>query len=153
MLPKKHLFYGTIFALILYLIFPKINFIGFLLIIASTVLIDVDHYIYYVFKKKDLSLIHAYRDLKNNHNKFLLLPVEKRKEYYGCFCFFHGLETLIILFLLGFFVSEYFYFIFIGVAFHLSLDYPSWKFYKRIDKVSIIYDFIKFRKLKNINDI
>jgi hypothetical protein len=56
--------------------------------------------------------------------------------------------------ILTFLFSEYFGFVFIGMAFHLLLDYAEqWPFLKRKDRISSAYDFLKFRKLKNINEI
>ena len=55
MLPKWHLFLGFFFALTLFLVFPEIEIAGFLIIFFSTFLMDIDHYIYYVFKKRDFS--------------------------------------------------------------------------------------------------
>ena len=80
MLPKQHLFYGAIFALALFLIFPEIGLIGGLLIFFSTVLIDFDHYIYYVIKKKDLSLKNAYNSYLLMWKKFFSIPKHK-KDY------------------------------------------------------------------------
>ena len=154
MLPHKHFVYGILLSLILVLIMPQIGFIGVFLIISSTVCLDADHYIYYLYKKKDWSLVNAYRFFRNTHKKFLAMPIEKRVRYYGAWCFLHGIEVLILVFLLTLFVSEYFGFVFIGIAFHLLLDYfEHWNFYSRFDKISLAYDFLKFRKLKNINEI
>jgi len=147
MLPKHHILLGTIFAAALFLIFPKISLIGFLLITASTVLMDVDHYVYYVFKKRDLSLKNAYNWFLKKQERLLLLSKEQRNKVLGPFCFLHGIEILIILLLLGLFVHKYFYFLLIGAAFHLFLDiiYQR-KIHDRLDRISIIYDFIKLRK-------
>ena len=148
MLPSKHFIFGLIFAGFLYLIFPKIGLIGFLIILSSTVLIDVDHYLYYVYKKKDLSLKNAYKWFIKKRKKFLCLPKNQRNKFYRGFYFLHGIEVLIILFFLIFF-SKYFFFIFIGFAFHLLLDSVDQTIYwDRIDKFSLVYDFFKFKKLK-----
>ena len=151
MLPKWHIFLGTIFATALFLIFPKIDLIGFLLIIASTVLIDIDHYVYYVFKKRDLSLKNAYNWFIQKRKKYLALSRKKRNEIYTEAHFLHGIESLLILFVLGVYVSKYFYFLLIGIAFHLFLDiiYQR-KFHDRLDRISIIYDFIKFKKINKL---
>lgn len=74
---------------------------------------------------------------------------KQRTKVYSGWCFLHGIEILIILFLLGIFISKYFFLIFIGVTFHFFLDlieeiYFGW----RIDKISVIYDYFKFKKLK-----
>ena len=154
MLPHKHFVYGIVFSLILAIIMPQIGFTGVLLIILSTVALDADHYIYYIYKKQDLSLIHAYKFFRNIRKKVLSLPYKKRDEYHGPWCFLHGLEVLVILFFLTIFVSDYIGFVFIGVAFHLLLDYiEQWPLSKRKDRISSAYDFLKFRKLRDINEI
>lgn len=154
MLPKQHFVYGFFFAAFLFLIFPNtVGLIGLMLIVLSTVLIDFDHYLYFLYVKKEISVSKAYRFFRNNRKKFLNLPRNKRKDFFGAWCMFHGVESLIIALLLTLFISEYFGFVFIGMAFHLLLDYnEQWKFYDRKDKLSSTYDFLKFRKLQNIND-
>ena len=154
MIPTKHFYFGLILALILFFIFPQIGLIEFFIIIASTVLIDVDHYLYYVYKKKDWNLKKAYHWFYKNCKKYASLSEEQKNQYYGGFCFLHGIEILIILFLLGRFFSVYFYYMLIGFAFHLSLDTVHQLIQKgRVDKLSVIYDFFKFKKLKLIQDI
>ena len=151
MLPKSHILLGFIFSLILFIIFPKIGIIGFVIIFFSSFLIDVDHYIYYVFKKRDLSLKNAYSWFIQKRKKYLTLSRKKRNEIYLEIHFLHGIEPLLILFVLGVYVSEYFFYILIGFAFHLFLDIAHQrKFHDRLDRISLIYDFIKFRNLKRL---
>jgi len=151
MLPKYHILLGFFFALFLFFIFPKIEVVGFLIIFLSSFLIDIDHYLYYVFKKRDLSLKNAYSWFIQKRKKYLVLSRKKRNEVYFEIYFFHGIEPLLILFVLGFYVSEYFFYILIGFAFHLFLDIAHQrKFHDRLDRISLIYDFIKLRKLRFI---
>jgi len=153
MYPKHHFFLGIILALILFFIFPQIGWIGFFIILTATVLIDVDHYTYYVYKKKDWNLKKAYYWSFKNGKKYLSLPREQKDKYYTGFCFLHGIEILIILFFLGKFFSVYFYYILIGFSFHLFLDIIDQIIInKRIDKLSVIHDFFKFKKLKLIQE-
>ena len=56
MYPSKHLIFGLIFSLVLYLVFQEIGIPGFLTIWLASFLIDVDHYLYYAISKKDISL-------------------------------------------------------------------------------------------------
>lgn len=154
MLPQEHFIYGLFFAGFLFLILPYVELFGFFLIVLSTVLLDFDHFVYYIIKKRDFNLINAYRFFRNNQKKFKTLPLSKRAEYFGSWSFFHGIEWLIFLLFLTFFISKYFGFLFIGMSFHLLLDYAEqWTFYRRKDKVSIIYDFFRYRKLKDINSL
>ena len=153
MLPQKHLTYGILLSLFLAFILPDIvGFTGVMIIILSTVLLDGDHYVNYILSQGDINILNTYRFFRSNHKKFKALPINKRAEYYWAWCFLHGIEVLIIALLLTVLVSEYFGFAFIGLAFHLILDYSEqWPFLRRKDKISIVHDFLKFRKLKNIN--
>jgi len=123
MLPSKHLFFGVLFALILFVIFPQIGLIGFLLIVSSTVLIDVDHYLYYVYKKKDWSLKNAYKWHIDCGKLYLNLPKKKQQDICLGISFLHGIEMMVILFIIFlYFKSPFFLFILTGFVFHQSLD-------------------------------
>jgi len=150
MLPKKHFIFGLIFSLILFLIF-KITLAETIIIFLSSFLIDVDHYFYYVFRRKNFNLIKAIKWFGAKRKKFKKLSSLEKRKYVGGFNCFHGLETLIILGFLGFSVSKYFYFILIGAGLHLILDYIEifYNFHYPL-KISLIYDFFKFKKLKKI---
>ncbi len=154
MYPSKHIALGLIFSILLFFIYPWIGVISVSLIFLSSFLIDVDHYLYYVHKKKDWNFKRAYDWNIQMCKKFEDLPKEKRKDIYTIFCFLHGVEILAILFLLGTLISNYSFFIFLGVLFHLLLDIFQDAVFPigRIDKVSIIYDFLKFNKLKFIGE-
>jgi len=149
MLPKHHILFGFILSFVLFLIFPSVNLISAGIIFLSSFLIDVDHYIYYVLKKKDISLKKAISYFLEKREKIGKFNLEKKKTFYSGFYFLHGIEILIITFLIGIFISHYFLFIFIGFFFHLFLDLLE-EINKnlRLDKISVIYDFFKFRKLK-----
>jgi len=145
MLPSKHFIFGLLFAGVLYFIFPQITLMGFLIIIFSTFLIDVDHYLYYVYKKKDLGLKNSYNWFMKRRERFLALPWKQRNKFQTGVCCLHGIEILIILFLLSF-VHKYFLFVFIGFAFHLLLDsIDQTTYWDRISKVSLIRDYLTFR--------
>jgi hypothetical protein len=149
---KEHIILGILFSIILFLIFPQIGLVGFSLIFLSTVLIDVDHYLYYVKKKKDFSLRNAYKWFMKNHANCLKLPKEQRGKNYAGFFVLHGIEILIVLLLLTF-VSNYFFFVFIGFSFHLLFDILDQTSYKKtIDRLSVIYDYTHYKKnAKNKN--
>ena len=150
MYPKQHFFSGMIFALFLLIIFPQIKLIGFFIIVLSTVLFDVDHYLYYVYKKKDFSLRNAYNWFDKEMIQCRSISREQRNNSYACFPFLHGIEILVISFLLVF-TSKYFLFIFAGLSLHLLIDivYQT-TYWDRMDKISVLYDFFKFKKLNYI---
>jgi hypothetical protein len=151
MLPKKHFLYGAIVAVFLFFV-PFVNFWESLVFLVSTVLIDVDHYFYYVSKKRKYDIKGAYRWFKAKEKLWKALQPHDRKHYYTGFYLFHGIEWLIIFFLLGYFCNSIFYFIFLGMLFHLILD---WVMQERYSypyrfKFSVIYDYFKFKKLRLI---
>jgi hypothetical protein len=152
---KYHLLLGVIFAVLLYLLFsPLISLFGLLIIFLSSFLIDVDHYLYYVCKKGDFSLIRAYSWYMKNARKFCFMSKEKRKQFYLGFYIFHGIEPLIILFFLGFYISQFFTFILIGFLLHLSTDLISEIIFRqKIDKVSVIQNLLLTGKLTNLEEV
>ncbi|MBI2629199.1 hypothetical protein HYW74_03895 [Candidatus Pacearchaeota archaeon] len=122
MLPKTHIILGLIFALVFWYLFPQIGFLGFVIIFASSVLIDVDHYLFYVWLKKDWNYFHAKKWFMIKTMEFRKMTKEKRKRLAKAVpCIFHGIEAVIILLILSFF-SNIFFFILIGFLFHEFLD-------------------------------
>ena len=151
MLVKYHIFIGFIFSIILFLIFHNITLIGAGIIFFSSFLIDFDHYIYYIIKKKDTNLINSINYFLRRRKDVKNMSIKERKKFYSGFCFLHGIEILIILFIAGIFISKYFLLIFIGFALHLALDIIEEVYNNaRVDKISIIYDWFKFKKLKQL---
>ncbi len=151
MLPKYHILFGFLFSLILYLIFPFIGLPGFFIIFASSVLIDADAYLNYAFAKKDFSLINAVKYLSEKREKAILLTRAQKSKILPRIRILHGIEILLILFLLGIFINKLFLFVFIGFAFHLFLDVLEQIYYGfRIAKVSLVYDFIKTKKYNEL---
>ncbi|MDP2673190.1 MAG: hypothetical protein Q8O84_05240, partial [Nanoarchaeota archaeon] len=79
--------------------------------------------------------------------KKLLAKGFKEKRANPLMYLFHGIEALLILFILGFFINKTFLFVFIGFSFHLFLDVLEQIYYGfRISKISLVYDFIKLKK-------
>lgn len=111
MLPKAHILLGGIFSIISYLLFPITAFQASLVFLSS-VLIDVDHYIWYVQRKKDDSLKKAYIFFK------ALKKLKKRKRIMMAF---HTIEFLIFVAVLSYFFP-FFLFILSGMLFHSILD-------------------------------
>ena len=153
MYPQHHLVYGIIFATALFFLFPAIGWLGFFIIILSTILIDVDHYIDYAVRKKDWSLKNSFKWHINIGKKLLSFPRKQRNNIYLGLCFLHGIEILLIFLFLGIFVSKYFLFVFIGLSFHLLLDaIHQTTYWDRIDKFSLLGDYLKFKKLDNVEN-
>jgi hypothetical protein len=151
MLPKYHIILGFFFSSLLFVILPSIGLLNTGVIFLSSFLIDIDHYLLFVVKKRNLNPKKAVEWFFKKKEKYDRIPVKNRNNFYSGFYFLHGFELLVILFLFGLFLSDIFFFILSGFIFHLFLDVLENIFLdKRIDKISIIYDFVKFRKLKEI---
>jgi len=149
MRPKVHFILGILFTFLLYLLFPQISLIGLLIILFSSVLIDVDHYFYYFIRTKNLNLIKCYKWHEVHLSKILSASMSERKKIYTGFYFFHGIEWLIILFLLSKFVFPNFIFIFIGFLLHGIVDISHEYYLKRtLHKSSLIYNYTQWKKLK-----
>lgn len=145
MLIKHHILFSFIFAYILTYFIP-LNLIAGSIIFLSAVLIDIDHYIYYIFVKKDLSLKNAYHWFIKRREKYLKLTKEQKKKIKQkkVIMIFHGIEIVIVLFLLTY-LSKGFYYVLIGVLFHLFLDILDMIYSKSqlSLKLSFIYNLLQ----------
>ena len=143
MLPKYHLIIGFIISFIIFATFSSIGLIGFLIIWASSVLIDFDHYLYYVFKKKDFSLARARIWFSKYGKKLDSMKREEKKKYKVEILIFHGIEFIILLVFLCLF-SSFFFYVLVGILMHLSLDFMHSVYYNNLHiKFSQIYNCIK----------
>ena len=118
MLPKTHIIINLFISLPLLFILKPIYVLIFFF---SSILIDVDHYIYYVFKKKDLSLKRAYKWFLVGRAKWLKMSQEERKKHKHGFMVFHGIEPLFLVLVLSFFYQPLF-FVFLGFSIHMVED-------------------------------
>ncbi len=154
MLPQNHFFIGLLISAILYFGFPDIGILSLVVFLIATVGIDVDHYLYYVYRKKDWNLINSVRWFLKKGRALRKIDIKERSEFYTGFCFLHGVEVLILLGVLGYFVWDVFYFVLLGFALHLILDHIHQCFWRgRFDKFSIIYDYFKYGKLKFVDEL
>ena len=118
MMPKKHIRINLIISLILLFFIPP-HYV--LIIFLASVLIDVDHYLYYVFEKKRFSLKSAYNWFKIEKAKFHDLSREEKKKHRYFILIFHGIESLLILYVLSLYIPILFY-VFLGFLIHLIED-------------------------------
>jgi len=149
MLPSKHIIIGLITALAIFFAFPQVGWLGFLIILLSSVLIDFDHYLYYVITQKDLSLRRAYGWFIKNRKIWLSLSKKQKETFESGIIIFHGIECWILLVLL-IFVSKLFIFVLIGVAIHMVLDFIDLYRYNMPlhVKLSQIYTHKRNKKLR-----
>jgi hypothetical protein len=109
MLPKTHLIFGAIFSVLVYFFF-SITFFQASLIFLSSFLIDIDHYLLYICRKKDFSLKNAYlwhKNIEVPHKPFLHI--------------FHTIELILLIGIFSF-IFQSFLFVLIGILFHSIFD-------------------------------
>ncbi len=138
MLPKYHVFFGTIFAFFLLELFPQIGWTGFFIIVFSTIFIDFDHYLIYIIKKKNFNLKKAFQWHIKIRKKHQSLKSSQKSKYYYPTCIFHGLEILLIPLILSYF-SIIFFFVFIGMSFHLLLDVIDIGLLRKANLLSLLF--------------
>jgi hypothetical protein len=147
MLPKHHILFGLIFIAVLFFLFPDISLLGLAIIFLSSILIDVDHMLYYFLREKNFNPLKAYSWYIERGKKICHLPREQKKNFYSGFYIFHGIEILILLFLSSNYIPLLF-FVFVGFSFHFVLDIIHEIYDKAtVDKSSLIWNFYRFRKL------
>lgn len=138
MLPKYHIFIGAVTSIIFYYAFNIPVFYS-LVFFFSSFLIDIDHYLLYAYKTKNLSLKKSYEWYKKRKEKWEALTLKQKNSSKIMHFFFHGIEFLLIFFVLSFSFRIFFY-VFLGFLLHLTLDY-----------LEIIYEndplFIKFSQI------
>lgn len=121
MLPKTHIILGLIFSALVYIIFHITFFQAFLIFFAS-VFIDFDHYVWYVYKKKDFNLKNALKWFKRKRDIYYNTPHHKLRNIKKSILVFHGVEFIFILSILSYFNNLFIYLI-IGTLYHLVFDY------------------------------
>jgi hypothetical protein len=143
--PSWHIFFGFLFSACLFFLFPDLGIFNITLIFLSSVLIDVDHYLFYIYEGKGWNLREAYNssiEQKKRYRKF----GKKAYNFSPSFFIFHGLDVLLLLFLLSFLFRPLF-FIFIGFSFHLILDLIEQAFYpNKFQKISVVNDFLNYKR-------
>ena len=123
MLPRKHILFGAIFAILIWIAAPQINYLYIILLFLSTFLIDFDHYLCSVLNTKKLGLFHSFE----YHKEMLKKQTRDKAKGIiekGDFHLFHTIEFHILVGLLGFIWIGFFY-VFLGMVFHSLLDIYS----------------------------
>lgn len=129
-----HIIVGIIVSFLLYPIYG----LNVLIILISNILIDVDHYLWYIFRIKKYNLINAFNFYKDR---------KLRKKYGRILHIFHTSEILAILIILSFY-NKFFFLILMGVVIHLILDVIyEFKMYIKNNDVRI-WSFLEFLIIK-----
>lgn len=151
MLPRRHALIGFLLSSFIYFTF-QVNFLKVTILFFSSFLIDFDHYLYYIYKKRNFSVKNAYWWFREKEDKYKRKISKKKKKRIrrGFYCF-HGLEWVLLFILLGKIINSLFYFISFGMLLHLFLDWVDLiNKNHALHKISVIYDFIKKDNLKKI---
>ncbi len=95
-------------------LYPFFGWKTFMILIGG-VLIDIDHYFWYVFKHKKLNLFSCYKYYLERMDK------EKLLENVGVLLIFHTIEFLLVMTVLSFY-SELAIMLTLGLLLHYALD-------------------------------
>lgn len=144
--PPGHVFFGLLFSAFLFFLFPEVGIVNLSLLFLSSTLMDVDHYFFYIYRKKSFDIYKAYKYALEHKRQIREFGIEADEEFPKYFYIFHGFEIILIAFILSFFFKPA-YFIFIGFSFHLLLDLVEQAVYSdKFQKVSALNDFLKSRE-------
>lgn len=152
MLPKTHIILGLFFSLFILILFPNIGLLGFIIIFLSSFLIDIDHYLFHVWLKKDWNPNNAFKWFIKFTKKYQKLTETERSKIVAIPCLLHGIETLAILFLLYYFSQNIiFLYLLVGFLFHEFLDFISiWSYGYNFNHIgSQIKNIIKYKNNQN----
>lgn len=119
-----HTLFAFLFSIILYPFIGMYSIIVFL----SGFIVDIDHYFYYLLRKNDFSFVNALLYFTPGSRVF--------EEHRDTLHIFHTWEIWILIGILGFVFHKIFFFVLIGVLFHMFLDFIDliWR-YNLIKKV------------------
>ena len=120
MLPRWHILLGTVFTILIWIFSPQINLFYLAIIFFSSFLIDFDHYAASVIKTKKLGLKDSFRyheKLNIQEKKEIAKGIKKKSDFH----LFHTIEFHLLIGLLGLLWVGFFY-VFLGMIFHSTLD-------------------------------
>lgn len=148
MLPRYHFIIGLLASLILFYFF-QLTLLQAFIIFLSSVLIDIDHYFYYVFKKRDLNPINSSKWFFKKRSKWFKLSPEKRSKYKTSILIFHGAEFWVLLGFLSFFNSIFLFFL-IGIVIHMLFDFIEMIYHQEFIyyKLSQAYVWLRNKRKK-----
>ena len=112
---KTHITVGVIVSILFLIFYSDISLFYISIFFLSTILIDVDHYFFYVYMTGEWNL-------KKSYNAFLNLPNPKDyKNTNKQILIFHGVESCMVLLILAC-LHPLFIYVCLGVALHMFLD-------------------------------
>lgn len=150
---KYHFIIGSIVSLILIYLFRFSIFSG-LIIFLSSWLIDVDHYLWYMFEFKDRNPMNALKWRKRVFLKWQQLSRKEKTQYRKGVYIFHGIVFWSIL-LIASFLHKLFLWIFIGVTIHMIIDWIDLIIKREplCDKIFPLYTIIKNKSKKGLEEL
>jgi len=138
----QHVKYTAILSVVL---LPFWNFEQIFLFAIGSIVIDIDHYIFYVlsFKRFDVKGMFEYYEE--------WLPSVKDKIPYAGICIFHTIEIYLILVVSATYISGILYLV-VGLTFHQALDVIALKRSKSLftRPYSVIEHFIRVKRCKKL---
>ena len=117
---KYHVLVGILIPAFLHFLLD-VQLIVAITIALASILIDIDHYFWYVVEAKDANPLNAIKWYVKASPKIKKMPHKKRQEYTRGVFIFHNWICWGLLFLLGF-LNPFFFYILIGFMIHIIPD-------------------------------
>jgi hypothetical protein len=117
-------------AMIAAILFPFTGWFSLLALVGG-VLVDVDHYIWFITNKKDFSLVHAYKFMKHEYTGDSYMTLV-----------FHNIEFWVICITCAIFWPLYWPFVF-GLKAHMIMDLYMFFKYRKTHPQPVAYSLVK----------
>jgi len=112
-----HVIFSGLLTLALYPFFGIVS----LLVFIGGVLIDIDHYLEFAFRTKNISPLKSYRDYMKMNREYFDDLKNNRIPKRGYFLhIFHTIELWLVILLISYLSRQYL--LFYGIMFHMSMD-------------------------------
>ncbi|MAG02050.1 hypothetical protein CMI42_01830 [Candidatus Pacearchaeota archaeon] len=143
MLPRYHIIVGFIASLSIHYFFQTTP-LETLIIFLASFLMDIDHYLFYIYEKKDFSVKKSMKYFVDGRNHWLTLSPKEKKKHKKPIFIFHGIEFWLIILILTQ-LTYSFWFVLLGFLIHMILDWIDFIIIgdPLIDKFSQIYVYVE----------
>lgn len=150
---KYHVLIGFIISYVLVQFFDFSLLSGAIIFFVSW-MIDIDHYFWYGFLRKDWNPFHGINWYKGSIPKLSKLSLKGKKKFKCGVFIFHGIEFWIILIFLSFF-HNFFLWVLIGVMIHMISDWIGLilRGESLYNKMSLIYLIRRNKNKKGLKEL
>ena len=150
MLPKWHVLGGFILALLLIWAL-KISWVAGAIVFLSSILVDIDHYIIYIWKERKIHPLEFWNWSSKRIKKWRTFSKKEKELHKRPQFLLHGMEALVLIFALSF-LWQVFFWIYLGFGLHICMDLIDKIYYSAhpSTKISQIWLWHRNKKKKKV---